>query len=75
MKKMARVCIIDDDEMFCDMLSDMVKRQGHIASTAHTLKEGHRKTATDDEVDVVFLDVRLPDGNGLDLLPVIRNSL
>jgi len=72
---MAKVCIIDDDEMFCDMLSDMVKRQGHVASTAHTLEEGHRKAATEDyDVDVVFLDVRLPDGNGLDLLPVIRDS-
>jgi two-component system NtrC family response regulator len=72
---MAKVCIIDDDKMFCDMLSDMVKRQGHTAMTAHTFKEGQNKVATDDDVDVVFLDVRLPDGNGLDLLPVIRNSL
>jgi two-component system NtrC family response regulator len=74
-RKMAKVCIIDDDEMFCDMLSDMVKRQGHEASTANTIQEGLKKVTTADyDVDVVFLDVRLPDGNGLDLLPVIRKT-
>ncbi len=76
MKKMVQVLIIDDDEMFCEMLSDMVQRQGHTATTAYTFKEGRNKAAIDDyDVDVVFLDVKLPDGNGLDLLPVIRNSL
>ena len=72
-KKMTRVLIIDDDEMFCDMLSDMVKRQGHEATTANSMKEGLTKSRTE-ECDVVFLDVRLPDGNGLDILPAIRDS-
>jgi len=72
---MAKVCIIDDDEMFCDMLSDMVKRQGHEAKSVHTMQEGMAIAATDQcDADVVFLDVRLPDGNGLDILPVIRDS-
>ncbi len=68
---MAQVLIIDDDELIREMLTDMVQRMGHNASSASTLKEGLRK-AREGGIDVVFLDIRMPDGNGLDLLPQLR---
>ena len=70
---MARVLIIDDDPMMCSLLSDMGKRMGHDVTTALTLADGLRE-ALSDEYEVVFLDVGLPDGNGLDALPKIRES-
>jgi two-component system, NtrC family, response regulator len=70
---MYRVLIIDDDEIFSEMLSEMVTRLGHEASLASSLKEGVGR-ALSEEFDVAFLDVRLPDGNGLDILPAIRES-
>ncbi|MBW2018488.1 MAG: response regulator, partial [Deltaproteobacteria bacterium] len=68
---MANILIIDDDKMICDMLSRMIMRMGHHATYALTLKEGLKEAASE-AFDVVFLDVRLPDGNGLDALPRIR---
>jgi two-component system, NtrC family, response regulator len=68
---MAQVLIIDDDELIREMLTDMVQRMGHNASSAGTLKDGLRQ-AQAGGVDVVFLDIRMPDGNGLDLLPQLR---
>ncbi len=68
---MANVLIIDDEELVCKILADMVNRTGHHASYAYTLKDGIDK-AMSAPFDVVFLDVRLPDGNGLDALPLIR---
>ncbi len=68
---MAEILVIDDDEMICQSISNLVRQLGHNASSAHTLAEGLRK-AKEDHFDVVFLDVRMPDGNGLDLLPEIR---
>jgi two-component system, NtrC family, response regulator len=68
---MARVLIIDDDEIIAEMLSDMVDIWGHDPVTAANLEEGIRK-AQSDFFDVVFLDIRLPDGSGLDALPRIR---
>lgn len=70
---MANVLIIDDEELVCHILSDMVERAGHDASYALTLREGIDK-ALSAPYDVVFLDVRLPDGNGLDALPRIRKT-
>jgi two-component system NtrC family response regulator len=70
---MGRLLIIDDDEMFCEMLSDMVKEEGHEVSYALTLRAGLEMAATG-AFDVVFLDVRMPDGSGLEALPQIRES-
>ena len=70
---MANVLIIDDDEIFSEMLSDIVTRSGHSASRAMSIKEGLEK-AFAGAFDVVFLDIHLPDGNGLDILPKIREA-
>jgi two-component system NtrC family response regulator len=70
---MAKVLIIDDDEIFCEMLSDMVARLGHSALKALSIKEG-LGIAFAGAFDIVFLDIHLPDGNGLDILPKIREA-
>lgn len=70
---MAKVLIIDDDEMFCEMLSDMIRDMGHEVKFTHNLREGLRE-ATSGGYDVVFLDVRMPDGSGLTALPMIRET-
>ncbi len=64
---MATVLIVDDDETLCYALSRVVTTQGHRAVTAQTLADGLLK-ARQASFDAVFLDVRLPDGNGLDAL-------
>jgi two-component system, NtrC family, response regulator len=68
---MANVLIIDDDELICEMLSLMVEDMGHAPSYCLTIEEGFRR-ASSEEYDVIFLDIRMPDGNGLDLLPKIH---
>jgi len=70
---MADVLIIDDDDIFSEMLSDMVARLGHNSSMAMNIKEGLDK-ALSGSFDVIFLDIYLPDGNGLDILPKIREA-
>jgi len=56
------------------MLTRLVERMDHKAQSAYNLAEG-MAMADSQAFDVVFLDVRLPDGNGLDVLPEIRRSL
>ena len=67
---MANILIIDDDRQLCEMVSRHVERMDHETASAFTLKEGLEKVSSE-AFDVVLLDVRLPDGNGLDLLPII----
>jgi len=65
--------IIDDDEIFGEMLRQTIEHMGYEASCALTLEEGWRRASTQ-ETDVIFLDVRMPDGNGLDFLPRLRET-
>jgi two-component system, NtrC family, response regulator len=70
---MARILIIDDEETMCQSLSLVAKRSGHEAACAKTIAAGLDK-ATAETFDVIFLDVRMPDGNGLDLLPRLAQA-
>ncbi len=70
---MASILIIDDDKILCDMLSDMVSQMGHDVICAFSLKDGLEEAYLK-AFDVVFLDVRLPDGNGLNALPEIGRT-
>jgi two-component system NtrC family response regulator len=70
---MAEILIIDDDKDICTSMSIMVKRLGHDASCANTLREGLSLLSVNN-FDVVFLDVRMPDGNGLEVLPRIEEA-
>ncbi|WP_243547040.1 sigma-54-dependent transcriptional regulator [Pseudodesulfovibrio tunisiensis] len=70
---MAKVLVIDDDRMTCEALMELVRNIGHDADCALTVREGLAKNR-EIEFDVVFLDIRLPDGNGLDILPRLREQ-
>lgn len=67
---MANVLIIDDNKVFCDMLYGVGKQMEHKVRCAHILRQGLTATRSEN-FDVVFLSVRMPDGNGLDALPKI----
>ena len=70
---MAEVLIIDDDEQMCRLLSETIKRMNHHAVYSMTLEKG-LEAAVSGPFDVVFLDVNMPDGSGLDIIPRIRAS-
>ena len=70
---MAHILIIDDDPDICLVFTKLLKQMGHDSSAAHTLKEGlalSRKRS----FEIVLLDLKLPDGNGLDILPDLRRA-
>jgi len=70
---MSRILIIDDDKSISKMLSNLVGQMGHEATSRHTLATGLDEMVVG-AYDVVLLDVQLPDGSGLDILPQIRKS-
>jgi two-component system NtrC family response regulator len=68
---MAKILVIDDENAIGALLSRVIEKMGHSAVYADTLKSGMQAVGEDD-FDIIFLDVQLPDGNGLDQLPVLR---
>jgi two-component system NtrC family response regulator len=70
---MAKIMVIDDDKMICTALSSLLTSKGNDVSHALTLKAGLDEILSTD-YDLVVLDVRLPDGNGLEAIPRIKNT-
>ncbi len=68
---MARVLIVDDDPSMGSALANVVRHMGHEVSCQVRLADGLEAAAAQD-VDIVFLDVRLPDGNGAEALGEFR---
>ncbi len=68
---MANILIIDDDELICDLLSQLTLRQGHEPAHALTLKDGLDRAKTG-SFDIILLDICLPDGSGLDSLKTLK---
>ena len=64
----AKILIIDDNPGVCSAIEAIIRSAGHASESVTTLKEGLDKVFSG-SFDVIFLDVRLPDGNGLDALP------
>lgn len=67
------ILVIDDDMALCRVICDALKHKGFNASFCTNLKAGLKKAGSD-AVDVVLLDVHLPDGNGIDKIPKISTA-
>lgn len=61
---MARVLVVDDEGLMRTMVQVVCNRMGHEALLAGSIQEALGMVA--EPVDVVLLDVWLPDGNGLE---------
>lgn len=68
-----RVLIVDDDRSTIKTISQILQRIDIESDFSMTLKEGLRKIDQED-YDVVLLDVKLPDGNGIDHIPGILDQ-
>ncbi|HEX3345134.1 MAG TPA: sigma-54 dependent transcriptional regulator [Polyangiaceae bacterium] len=71
---MARVLIVDDEPGVREGLVRAVASRGHRTVAASSLEEA-RAALEREELDCVLLDVRLKDGDGLDLLREMRAGL
>jgi len=63
-----RVLVIEDEALFARAVTKRLQQAGFECERAESLAEG-RVAARQFLPDLVLLDMRLPDGNGLDLLP------
>ncbi len=68
-----KVLIIDDEERLRTLLSRIIGLEGYEVSHAADLKTGLRKLGAED-IDVVVCDMKLPDGNGVDFIKVVKDK-
>ena len=68
-----RVLIVDDEENIGRSLRLILEREGYHVLTCRSAKE-FRAHPDAGRADAYLMDVRLPDGNGIDLLRTIRQG-
>jgi len=71
-KEIQNILIIDDEEDLCWLLSSALSSEGYNAVTANTLEHGI--ALLKEHPDLIFLDLKLPDGDGMDILPIIEKQ-
>src|SRR5690349_23633067 len=64
------ILVVDDEQLIRWSLTDRLKTEGYNVLEAGTAAEALAKAA--DGVDLVLLDYRLPDGDGLSVLKKIK---
>jgi two-component system NtrC family response regulator len=70
---MSEILIIEENKIYCDSLSSIVRGMGHEVICTDTLKSGLKELCSRN-FDIVFLEVQMPDGNGLDVLSEILEN-
>ncbi|MHC4631134.1 MAG: sigma-54-dependent transcriptional regulator, partial [Planctomycetota bacterium] len=67
------ILVIDDDKIILDSLCEFLSLEGFKTSGTETLKSAVAKLEGE-HYSLVIIDVNLPDGDGLELLDIIRKN-
>lgn len=66
-----QILVVEDDASMADLLTTILK--GYTVHTTHSMEEARGVLNTRD-IHITLLDIRLPDGNGIDLLRSIKEN-
>jgi DNA-binding NtrC family response regulator len=72
--KHPRILIVDDDESIRKTMNAILKDEGYIVDLAETGREAIQKT-DETTYNVVFIDIRLPDMEGIALLKLMKDTV
>ena len=70
-RRSCRVLLVDDDDTFRRVMSAELARRGHDVVSAAT-GQAALEAAAEGDPDVILLDLRLPDLDGIEVLQKLR---
>lgn len=71
---MSKLLIIDDEELFLNSISEQLRLRGFEVIGRTSGKDVEKLLMKDDTIDVVLLDLRMPDINGEEVLRRIKET-
>ena len=73
MTQQIKILVVDDDRQILSLLCKYLTEQGFLVSQAETIK-AFRERLRDVRPDFIIMDVKLPDGNGMDACRDLRGT-
>lgn len=64
--------LVDDEKPFIEILAQRLRQRGYAAAPVFSGAEALERLATDDTVDVVVLDVKMPGLDGIETLQALK---
>ncbi len=68
-----RILIVEDDDLLRDVTAERLEREGYVVRTASTVAGG-REALEAQTPDLALLDIKLPDGEGTELLEQLTDD-
>ena len=69
-----RIIVVDDNLVYCQLVCNLLEREGFSTVQAYHLSGARKLLQQATEDDIVVSDLRLPDGDGIDLLRWMRKE-
>lgn len=69
-----KVIVVDDNPVYNDYVSNLLKKGGFDTVQAYSISTAKKLLEKAEEEDIVLADLRLPDGEGIDLLRWMRKE-
>jgi len=73
-KELKKILLIEDQEFQSDLIKKAFAEQNINVIQAFTVESGLKKLEQEKNLDCIILDVKLPDGSGLEMLDVIKSN-
>ena len=70
----ARILVVDDESSLRTGLFRLFDRQGYQVLTANCIREAEMLASGEQGLDLAIVDLRLPDGDGIDLMQSLKKS-
>lgn len=69
-----RIIVVEDNIVYCEFICNLLTREGFCTVKAYHLVTAKKQLMQATDEDIVVSDLRLPDGNGIDLLRWMRKE-
>ena len=69
-----KIIVVDDNIVYCEYVCNLLIREGYDTVQAYHLSTAKKHLQQAEEDDIVVSDLRLPDGNGIELLSWMRKE-
>jgi len=68
-----KILVVDDEQLVRWFMERALRKGGHEVITASNISEAYEKLSAE-QVDILFIDLRMPEGNGLEVIKRVVNS-